>query len=412
MRRDVFRIAVLVIALLYVGLAIYNFHAAWLLAHPTPENLARGVRWHPRNPELWTRYAQSWLFSDPAKAADAFQRAAALNPMDTGNWDGLAAAYLQLGDAGKAEAAMRARLVAAPHSPQAAWQLANLLLFQGREEEAFPLLRVAAASDSAMRPPVFEVAWKIAPAAAILAEIVPPEPEARRDYLHFLIDRRKLSEAYEVWQKIRKTGPEAVKSGNAYVMALADAGRGRDAARVWEQILEDTNREAAKPRGELVTNGDFELDLLNAGLDWRLAAGPGYQIALDNFVLQHGSRSLRVAFDGSANPEFRAVSQLVPVEPNRDYRFRGYIKTENITTDNGLRFCVSAYAAPPKESFEHCSENRVGDNPWLLEQIDFRTGPGTQVVSVALNRQYSKKFNNLLQGKVWMDALSIQPRPQ
>lgn len=182
------------------------------------------------------------------------------------------------------------------------------------------------------------------------------------------------------------------------------------AGHVWSEILEDTGRTAAQSAGELMTNGDFETDLPNAGLDWRLTEGAGYRITLDDFGPRQGSRSLRVVFDGSKNLDFQALSQFVPVEANREYRFRGYLKTENITTDNGLRFCVQSYAAPAKESFVRCGEGQIGDHPWSLEQIEFTTGPNTNVVLVSLNRQRSPKLNNLLQGKVWIDAVSIRPR--
>ena len=123
-----------------------------------------------------------------------------------------------------------------------------------------------------------------------------------------------------------------------------------------------------------MTNGDFEAELPNAGLDWRLASGAGYKVSLDNFVLQHGSRSLRVTFDGSSNPNFAGVWQLVPVEPNSAYRFRGYIKTENVTSNSGLRFLVATVAGPAEETFVRYTENRIGTEPWTLEQLPLPHG--------------------------------------
>lgn len=411
MRRIIFRAILLTLGVAYVVLVIWNYHAQWLLDRPTPENLSRGVHRHPGNPALWSAYASYWLTENPERARDAYLRAAAINPLQPANWDGLATAYLQLGEQDKAEAALRASLAARPNSPRAAWRLANFLVLRGQQPEATPYLRVAAATDPTLRPAVFDLGWKILDSpAAILRDLVPPILEARIDYLHFLMERKKLAEGYEVWGAIRSSHADSgLETGYAYLDALAAAAMGPEAARVWAEILEDTGRAGAKPPGELVTNGDFEFDLINAGLDWRLGPSPGFEIALDNFVLQHGSRSLRVTFDGTANPDFRHVWQLVPVEPNRGYRFRGYIKTQNVSTDNGLQFCVSAYAAPPADAFERCSKNRVGDDPWSLEQIDFRTGAGTRIVRIDLRRQKSMKFNNLLQGKVWIDDLSVQP---
>ena len=394
-----------------------HFVGQWFLYRPTPENLSRGVRWNPGNPSLWTRYAGYLVFApdgfQPRQAADAYLRAAAINPLDPANWDGLASAHLQMGETEKAEAALRAGLAAMPHSPDAAWRLANFLLLRGRSTEAVPYLRVAATSEPSMRPAVFDLAWKILPGPEpILRDVVPTSVEARSDYLRFLLGRKKLIEAYEVWRELQTHRSDALLGlGYRYVETLAIAGLGTEAARVWQEILAGTGRAWAKPAGELLTNGDFEAELLNKGLDWRLREGPGYTVSPDNFVLQHGSRSLQVAFDGSANTHFAGVWQLVPVEPNSDYRFRGYIKTENVTTDSGLRFLIATVAGPHGESFHRYTENRVGTDPWTLEQLDFRTGPNIRIVHVSLRRLPSKKLNNRIQGKAWIDSLSVQRLP-
>ena len=416
MRRTAFRVFLVVAAVLYVVAAGLNFAGDWLLRNPTAENLARGVRWNPGNPMLWSAYARRWLFTlegfEPRKAADAYLRAAVLNPFEPMNWDGLATAYEQMGELKKAELALRSELAATPRSAQAAWRLANQLLLQGRLEEALPYLRIAAASEARMRPAVFDLAWKIlARPEPVLLKVVPDSVDSLQDYLLFLRSQKKLVEAYDVWKELRKThSPAAVMAGYGYVESLAYAGMGREAGRVWDELLEETGRTSAKPAGELVTNGDFEADLPNSGLDWHISyKGPGYEVALDNFVLQHGSRSLRVSFDGSGNYFFNGVWQWIPVEPNREYRFSAYMKTENVTSDSGFRFCLLAVGSPPGESFAQCTRSRIGTDPWLEEELTFRTGTNMGVVSVELRRLQSQKLNNRIGGKVWIDNVSLRP---
>jgi hypothetical protein len=158
-----------------------------------------------------------------------------------------------------------------------------------------------------------------------------------------------------------------------------------------------------------MTNGDFEAGLRNGGLDWRLFPDAGFRIAPDSFTAQHGARSLRVTFDGTTNPEFTSVRQWVPVDPNQRYRLTGFLKTENISTGNGLYLSVATQGGPAEEAWERMTENRVGTNPWIREQVDFQTGPHTRVVQVALRRRQSTKLNNQLVGKVWIDNLSLTP---
>jgi hypothetical protein len=183
---------------------------------------------------------------------------------------------------------------------------------------------------------------------------------------------------------------------------------GAEAGRVWNEILTLAGRASLKPPGELLTNRDFEAEIPNTGLGWRLDKGAGYQVALDAFIFQNGTRSLRVSFDGTTNADFAAVWQAVPVEPNRRYRFEGHLRTDSITTDNGLFFAVSSLGAPASEAFSHSTANRVETLGWVREQLEFQTGPRTSVVLLQLRRLPSAKLNNRIQGKVWIDNLSLR----
>jgi hypothetical protein len=97
------------------------------------------------------------------------------------------------------------------------------------------------------------------------------------------------------------------------------------------------------------------------------------------------------------------------LEGIRRYRLAGFLRTENISTDNGLYLSVATQGAPPEESWERTTEDRVGANPWMREQVDFQTGPNTRVVQVVLRQHESGKLNNQLMGTVWIDNLSLTP---
>jgi len=266
------------------------------------------------------------------------------------------------------------------------------------------------AGDPTLRAPLFELGWKLlADPQHIFRELVPVDLDSRVEYLRFLIQTKgELAGAYPVWKEVRSHDTEEVKKlGQSFTEELAAAGMGHEASAVWQELLALSEKATAKPQGNLITNGDFESELRNAGLDWRLLPETGFEIALDDSIAQHGARSLRVTFDGNENPDFAAVRQWVPVEPGHHYRFRGYIKTEAITTDNGLHLSLATQGAPPGESWERATENRVGTTAWVEEQADFRTGPNTRVVQIQLRRSRSTKLNNLIQGTVWIDSLSV-----
>ena len=287
--------------------------------------------------------------------------------------------------------------------------MANLLLVRGRTAEAYPYLRIAS-NERSLRVPVFDLARRLEEDPEVIRrELVPQTPEARADYLQFLVSREILDEAYPVWQEVARNGsPETVRLGNSYVDALVRAGKGSDAARVWDELIAITGQ-TLRPQGELLTNGDLENQFLNAGLDWRLTPSAGYQIALDAFLFQNGTRSLRVTFDGTVNPNFEGISQTIPVDPNRRYRFQAYLRADGITSDNGPFFRIGSRGAPPEETFTVTTPPRVQTMGWVREQLDFQTGPRTSLVIIQLRRLPSQKLNNLIQGKVWIDNLSVKP---
>ena len=409
------RTAQLAGALVYLAFLGVSFVGQWMLDHPTRENLERGLRWDSQQPSLWARYARQWHFRartpESHRAVEGYKKAASLNPFDPATWRELATVQMERGDLDGAEAALRAELAVIPNSPQASWRMANLLLVRGRTAEAYPYLITAAANDATLRHPVFDLAWKLEEDSDVIhKKLVPETPEARADYFRFLIIRKRLAEAYAVWKEIASAEPRRIVAGNSYAETLATAGMGHLAGRVWEELLALTGRASLRPAGELLTDGEFEGELANSGLGWRMNGAAGYQIALDSFVVQRGSQSLRVVFDGSANLNFGGVWQFVPVEPNRRYRFEGFLKTDGITTDNGLFFHVATQGAPREEAFSIATPNRVETAGWVREQLDFQTGPRTSVVVVQLRRSPSQKLNNLLQGKVWIDSVSLRPR--
>lgn len=415
MKLGVLRVFWVGAALSYLAALIISGIGAWSLEHPTAENLRRGIQWDPDDPMLWRYMARTKLLSlddgELQQGADAYRQVLARNPFDPLAWEGLATIESRLGDPPREEAVLRGWIAAIPHSPPAAWALANLLLQQGRSEEAFPLFRIAVTYDPSLRLPVFDLGWKLlGDPQRILEEMVPAELQARMDYLNFLVWKKGLvKEAYPVWEQILPARTEAVtKQGESYVEALAGAGFGADAERVWKELTWETGAAGTRSTDERITNGDFEAPLRNAGLDWRLAQGPGYQITLDNFQSQSGSRSLRVQFDGTANLEFSSVRQWVPVQPDTNYHFRAFLRTDNISTDNGIYLSLAPQAVPPAEYWEQVTENHVGTSPWSEQQLAFRTGPNTRVVQVILRRKTSTKLNNLLQGTVWLDHVSLQ----
>ena len=83
------------------------------------------------------------------------------------------------------------------------------------------------------------------------------------------------------------------------------------------------------------------------------------------------------------------------------------MRTEGITTDSGPRFEILDPADP--SSLREISDDLVGTWRWQAVNIDFRTGPATEMILLRVVRRPSRKLDNLISGKVWVDDVSITP---
>jgi hypothetical protein len=49
----------------------------------------------------------------------------------------------------------------------------------------------------------------------------------------------------------------------------------------------------------------------------------------------------------------------------------------------------------------------TGTHPWSLIDAELTTGPETHLLAIVLRRIPSRKFDNKLQGTVWVDDVSL-----
>jgi hypothetical protein len=228
-----------------------------------------------------------------------------------------------------------------------------------------------------------------------------------------LLSQQQYSETGAVWKRIAASSqPFPPIRAAGYLDLLIRAQLPDEAALVWNDLQRlGLIKPTYRPREDnLLVNGDFEEDLLNMGFDWRLGKREGIYVGPDRTTFHSPSRSLLITFSGQENVNFRHVFQYVRVSTGRSYRLTGFLKTENITTDSGLRLEVrDAYDVSALEAF---SEGLTGSSGgWSQAILDFSTSPKTQVIVVGISRLPSKKLDNLIAGKVWVDDLSLTPLP-
>jgi hypothetical protein len=81
------------------------------------------------------------------------------------------------------------------------------------------------------------------------------------------------------------------------------------------------------------------------------------------------------------------------------------MKTKEISSDQGPRFEV--YDAFDTTQLFLSAENMTGTSSWTPHQLEFETGPKTELLIVRVRRPPSRKLDNRIAGSVWIDRISV-----
>ena len=117
---------------------------------------------------------------------------------------------------------------------------------------------------------------------------------------------------------------------------------------------------------------------------------------------------MRVRSEGQENVQYQHLVQKIVVQPGR-YRFGVYIRTEGITTDQGVGFQI--LAADGSSGLNVRTEPLLGTKEWTLLERNFIVPPRTRLLEIRAFRRQSRKFDSKISGTVWIDDVSLVPRP-
>jgi tetratricopeptide (TPR) repeat protein len=391
---------------------------AWLAAQwnesPNPSLWMRAARLEPGNATYWHHLGtyERWNFvqGDLNKAASYFRRATELNPGSDGDWMELASAYESLGDAALAERAYQNAKWSHPVSSEVAWRYGSFLIRQGDYGEALREIRRALITDPSLTTSAVSQCWRAGLGVpAIVEQVLPPQTGYYLTALTYFLSQHQTEAALVVWSRLLKLGqPLQMGQTLPLIDELIDENRIPQAVQTWQEALRIASWPQESGDGtSLVFDGGFEQAAVNGGFGWREQSSVGTSYAFDEGVVHSERRSLRITFDGSANLDFQQLFEYVPVEPQQPYRFSAYLRTEQLSTDSGIRFAI--YDLRDPAALKILTPDLVGTNPWMLVQADVATTPNTRVLALVLRRIPTWKFDNKLRGTVWVDDVALVP---
>jgi len=370
----------------------------------------------PGNAQYWEQVA---LYNelnleqqDQPKTAEYLRRATQIDPLSERPWLEFAALDEARGDFSAARRAYEMAQLDSPVSPDVAWRFGNFLLRQGDLSGGFAALRRAIDKDPSLEASALAECWAVDPNTdSIAAAVLPPQTAYYVRAIRYFLLQKQTGAALGMWTQLLKLNqPVAMRDIIDLINHLLDEGRISDAHQIWQEALRRSDWPVHASDTSVQFNGGFEHDLLNGGFDWRELPLSGVSYDLDSSVLHSGHQSLRITFDGAVNINFQHIFQYVYVAPHQPYRFLAYLRTDGISSENGIQFDIFDPRHP--ETLQVSTSVLAGTNDWRSVRVDFESGADTQLVEILLRRSPVPAFTDQLRGTVWVDDVSLTPVKQ
>jgi hypothetical protein len=377
-------------------------------------HLARAA--DPRDPEIYYRLAQARLYDfmncDPSSALADLQQAANLAPGRPVYWESVALALESRHEYRAARAALEHALSLEPMSPRAHWLAANCDLAAGETAAALPELKEVLKLGPSYSKPVFNLCLRTGVDPQTVERRVLPaanEPALLLEYAAFLVSQGQVATAKEVWNDaVAKDRSLTFSAAGPYVDGLIRENEYSNAYQAWGDL--ERLGVIRNPHGgdatELVFNGGFEREPLNAGFDWHYDRLPYLQLDFADPDARQGHRCLRIGFTAPSNSEYIPVYEDVPTLANQRYLLTAFVRSEGLTSDSGPRLRVVDLAQPT--ALDASTEQTLGTTAWHQLQLRFVTGSNTQFVRVFIYRQRSRDFPAEISGAFWIDEVSLR----
>ena len=219
----------------------------------------------------------------------------------------------------------------------------------------------------------------------------------REAYLQYLISWKRADAALKVWEAIEADGGVTDELLEGYVNFLVSKKDVRPAAALWRQYTGIDG----------ITNAGFEKAITQQGFGWRTSDGKDDKRWRCRRVYGQshtGTHALRIRFLGKENLSWAHLHQVVPVTPEQPYQLTYWWKSKGITTDQGPFVEIYSFDT---NGLNQRGPMALGSRDWTRVVVTFSTPVNCHAVVVRLRRNESLRFDNKIQGVVWVDDFSL-----
>ena len=297
------------------------------------------MRLLPANGAYPAQLADDVYATDPNAAGVLLQKAVDLNAYDAGSWIQLGLLHEANNDLAAAEAALE-RAAGADATFLPAWSLANFYFRRQNEPQFWHWAQRAAHMAPDDASPLFRLAWYVTPSVPVIENRLQLQrPAIQSQFVAFLIAQGNPQAVSEAAAHLLQAGqPGSTQTILGACEWLIAARHPELALSLWNSLA--AHRQIAYPpltlaTADTVTNGNFLRQPVSQGFDWHLGTAEGVSTFLNT-----NPNALGFEFSGDEPDQFELVSQLAPVEAQKQYALLVRYESNGIPSGNGLMWTV------------------------------------------------------------------------
>jgi tetratricopeptide (TPR) repeat protein len=361
------------------------------------------------SPERVFEIAQKATLGDPRGELNDFKRAVQLSPASAYRWADLSEAEFNVRDLNRAEYAIAQALQAGPRSPVILMRAANLYFEIGDSNLVAQQLKKVL-SDPGLKD-YFDTAFLTysrlgLPVDEILQHGIPPEKSVVSSLLTFWSRLNKPDEAAATWKWASARGLADAESTGVFFHYFLNAGHGEQAQQLWQDHVRKS--EPAYRTTNWIFNPGFETPPVPSPFDWNIEPRQDIEAAVVQDAHADGASSFRIRFNGETNTAYHQTFQDMVLPPGK-YQFSVMMKTDQVTTDEGVRLHI--FDPPAQAKLNVWLDTVTGTQDWKRLSKTFEVPPGVKVVRVEIARMSSQMFDNKIGGTTWVDGMQLSRIP-
>src|SRR5262249_15008576 len=145
---------------------------------------------------------------------------------------------------------------------------------------------------------------------------------------------------------------------------------------------------------------------------WVIRRHAEVRVIRDNSAVHSGTKSLHLIFAASMASEFAQVSQVVAVEPSRQYRLGYFVKTQNISALPTEAPFIEITDALNPSLFTLRSLVPSGTVDWNEQSVAFSTPDNTHGLRLTVRAPQLKVVDRTRIAELWLDDFKLVSLPQ